>query len=802
MFHNYLSVALRNLRRHPAYSLINIAGLAIGMATCILILLYIQDELGYDRYHPHADRVYRIVDDIESGGQTVQTAGTPTGWGPTLKRDFPEVELVVRLRGTESAWLVDLGNTIYYERKVIWAGPDLFEMFSIPLAAGDQSVALAEPYSMVISEDLAFKYFGDEEAIGKAVNLDNRWDFTVTGVMKNIPTNSHMRPDMFVSYSTMTAIQSGWDLDDWEYHRNLYTYVRLRENVSPSDFEAKLPAFLERHAGDLYREAGISLRPTLQPLADIHLYSNRESEHEPNGDIRYVALFMAIAFLVLIIACINFINLATARSEMRAREVGVRKVLGANRMQLIRQFLGESVLMSGLAAVLAVILVHLALPAVNEIAGKQLALPITDWMVLAALVLGTILIGLAAGSYPAAYLSGFLPAEVMKGSPETGKKGLGMRQVMVVTQFTMSIFLLASTAVIHDQLDYIQTKRLGFDKEHVMVVPIVGSPQLPNTPVLKQRLSGLPGVVGIATTTGVPGMRALPTFGVRPEGMRPEDHLMMATLHVDEHFLDVMNIDVVAGRNFSPDWGTDTTGGVLLNETAVRSLGWGAPADAIGRQFERLSFEGVVPGRVIGVVRDFHLRTIHEEIEPAAIMTSTYHIFVLIRIEPEGITETIGRIEEIWRDVDPRFPLDFTFLDEDFDALYRTDQLLGEIFAVFAFLAVFVACLGLLGLASFAIQQRTREIGIRKVVGSSVSGIVVLLSKDFMKYVLWANVIAWPLAYFVMANWLQNYAYTSDIRYVWFLASGILALAVAWLTIGAHAVAASRRNPVNALRQG
>lgn len=802
MLRNYLSVAIRNLRRHPAYSLINIAGLAIGMATCILILLYIQDELSYDRYHPHADRVYRIVDDIESGGQTVQTAGTPTGWGPALKRDFPEIELVVRLRGTESAWLVDLGHTIYYERKVIWAGSDLFEMFSIPLAAGDRSVALAEPYSMVISEDLAFKYFGAEDAVGQVVNLDNRWDFTVTGVMKNIPTNSHMRPDMFVSYTTMTAIQSGWDLDDWEYHRNLYTYVRLREHVSPDDFEAKLPAFLERHAGDQYREAGIILRPSLQPLADIHLYSNRESEHEPNGDIRYVALFLAIAFLVLIIACINFINLATARSEMRAREVGVRKVLGANRIQLIRQFLGESVLMAGLAAVLAVILVHLALPAVNEIAGKQLALPITDWMVLAALILGATLIGLAAGSYPAAYLSGFLPVEVMKGSPETGKKGLGMRQVLVVIQFSMSIFLLASTAVIHDQLDYIQTKRLGFNKEHVMVVPIVGSPQLPNTPVLKQRLSGSPGVVGIATTTGVPGMRALPTFGVRPEGMRPEDHLMMATLHVDENFLDVMNIDVVAGRNFSPDWGTDTTGGVLLNETAVRSLGWGAPADAIGRQFERLSFEGVVPGRVIGVVRDFHLRTIHEEIEPAAIMTSTYHIFVLIRIEPEGISETIGRIEEIWRDVDPRFPLDYTFLDEDFDALYRTDRLLGEIFAVFAFLAVFVACLGLLGLASFSIQQRTREIGIRKVVGSSVSGIVMLLSKDFMKYVLWANVIAWPLAYFVMSNWLQNYAYTSEIRFEWFLAAGILALLIAWLTIGAHAVAASRRNPVNALRQG
>ena len=800
MFQNYLSVAVRNLRRHPAYSLINVAGLAIGMATCILILMYIQDELSYDRYHPHADRVYRIVDDIESGGQTVQTAGTPSGWGPALKRDFPEIELLVRMRGTGSAWLVDLGNTIYYERKVIWAESDLLNMFSIPLVAGDPGTALAEPYSMVISEDLAFKYFGAEVAIGKVVNLDNRWDFTVTGVMKNIQTNSHLRPDMFVSYTTMYAIQS-WNLDDWEYHRNLYTYIRLRENVSPGDFEAKLPAFLERHAGDQYREAGISIRPSLQPLVDIHLYSNMESEHEPNGDIRYVALFMAIAFLILIIAGINFINLATARSEMRAREVGVRKVLGANRIQLFRQFLGESVLMAGLAAIVAVILVHLALPAVNEIAGKQLTLPLSDWMVLAALALGTTVIGMAAGSYPAAYLSGFLPAEVMKGSPESGKKGLGMRQALVVIQFSMSIFLLVSTAIIYDQLEYIQTKQLGFNKEHVMVVPITGSPQLPNTPVLKQRLSGLPGVVGIATTTGVPGMRVMPILEVRPEGMRPEDHLMIATLHVDENFLDVMNIDLFAGRNFSPDWGTDTTNGILLNETAVRYLGWGAPADAIGKQFERLN-EDRTTGRVIGVVRDFHLRTIHEEIEPALIMTSSYHIYVLIRIEPEGISETIGRIEEVWRDVDPRFPLDYTFLDEDYDALYRTDRQLGEIFAVFAFLAIFVACLGLLGLASFSIQQRTREIGIRKVVGSSVSGIVILLSKDFMKYVLLANLIAWPLAYFVMSNWLQNYAYTSEIRFEWFLAGGILAMAIAWLTIGAHAVAASRRNPVNALRQG
>ncbi|MCY3713426.1 MAG: ABC transporter permease [Gemmatimonadetes bacterium] len=800
MIRNYLTVALRNLLRQPVYSLINIVGLAIGMAACMLIVLYIQDELSYDRYHPDADRIYRIVDDIESGGQTIRTAGSPLSWAPALKQDYPEVERFVRMRGTASSWLFHKEEMQFYEKKVIWAEDGLFDLFAIPLVAGDPNTALVEPFTIVISETMAAKYFGGEEAMGQVLGVDNTYDFKVTGIMRDLPANTHMRADMFTSYSSLASIGSYYR-ENWEVHDNFYTYIRLSENTDPDDLEARFPDFLERYAGDRYRESGVVLRPSLQPVVDIHLHSHRESEFEPNGDIRFVVLYTLIAFLIPLIACINFINLATARSAMRAREVGVRKAMGANRTQLLGQFLGEAVVMAALAMVISSILVQLALPAVNAIAAKELIFPLSNGLVLTVLAFGVIVIGLAAGSYPAVYLSGFAPTEVLKGNLETGTRGLNLRKVLVVVQFAMSIFLLVSTAIIYDQLEYISTKRLGFNKEQVMVLPITGSTQRRNTPVLKERLAQLPGVLGVATASGVPGMRVIPIMAVRPDGMAPEDHLMMATLQVDESFLDVLEIDLAAGRNFSTDWGTDSTTGFLLNESAVRYLGWGTPAEAIGKPFAWLPFGGK-KGNVIGVVEDFHLRTIHEEIEPIVILTSTYHIFVLIRLEPGRIPETISRIGEAWRNVDAGFPLEYTFLDEDFDRLYQDDRRLGEVFAIFAVLGVFVACLGLLGLASYSIQQRTREIGIRKVLGSSVSTIVILLSKDFMKYVLLGNLIAWPLAYFVMTRWLQNYAYAASLDFSWFLTGGVVALVIAWLTIGAHAVAASRRNPVNALRQG
>ncbi|MXY47733.1 MAG: FtsX-like permease family protein [Gemmatimonadetes bacterium] len=800
MIRNYLTVALRNLLRQPVYSLINIVGLAIGMAACMLIVLYIQDELSYDRYHPDADRIYRIVDDIESGGQTIRTAGSPLSWAPALKQDYPEVERFVRMRGTASSWLFHREEMQFYEKKVIWAEDGLFDLFAIPLVAGDPNTALVEPFTIVISETMAAKYFGGEEAMGQILGVDNTYDFKVTGIMRDLPANTHMRADMFTSYSSLATIGSYYRVN-WEVHDNFYTYIRLRENADPDDLEARFPDFLEKYAGEKYRESGVVLRPSLQPVVDIHLHSHRESEFEPNGDIRFVVLYTLIAFLIPLIACINFVNLATARSAMRAREVGVRKAMGANRTQLLGQFMGEAVVMAAIAMVISSILVQLALPAVNAITGKQLIFPLSNGLLLAALAFGAIVIGLAAGSYPAVYLSGFAPTEVLKGNLETGTRGLNLRKVLVVVQFAMSIFLLVSTAIIYDQLEYISTKRLGFNKEQVMVLPITGSTQRRNTPVLKERLSQLPGVLGVATASGVPGMRVIPIMAVRPDGMAPEDHLMMATLQVDESFLDVLEIDLAAGRNFSTDWGTDSTTGFLLNEAAVRYLGWGTPPEAIGKPFAWLPFGGK-KGNVIGVVEDFHLRTIHEEIEPIVVLTSSYHIYVLIRLEPGRIPETISRIGEAWRNVDAGFPLEYTFLDEDFDRLYQDDRRLGEVFAIFAVLGVFVACLGLLGLASFSIQQRTREIGIRKLLGSSVSTIVVLLSKDFMKYVLLGNVIAWPLAYFVMMRWLQNYAYAETLDFMWFLAGGVAALVIAWLTIGAHAVAASRRNPVNALRQG
>ncbi len=801
MFQNYLTIAIRNLLRYPAYTLINIVGLAIGLAACMLILRYVWDELSYDRYHPHADRVYRVVDDIESAGQTVRTAGSPSGWGPVLKRDFPEIELFARVRGTTSAWFFMHEEKRFYEKKVIWADAALLDLFAIPFVAGDPGTALTEPYSIVISEEMAFKYFGNEEPMGRVLRGDNLWDFTVTGVMRNIPANTNLRPDMIISLLTRNAINPN-SLDEWEMHENHYTYIRLHENASSDDLEAQLPAFVERNKTGRFRESSKVLRPSLQPLVDIHLHSHRDSELEPNGDIRYVALFMIIAFLIPIIACINFVNLATARSAMRAREVGVRKVMGANRSQLLGQFLREAFFMAGLAMIAALALAHLALPGVNVLAGKQLDFALSSGWVLGTLAAGTIVIALAAGSYPAVYLSGFLPTEVLKGSLKSGTHGLGLRQVLVVIQFVMSIFLLVSTAVIYDQLEHIQHMRLGFNKEHLLVVKVTGREQRESAPVLKQRLTQLPGVVGMATTDGVPGVKAPRIMAVRSSEMSPEDNLIVSVLTSDDQFLGVMEIDVVAGRNFPLDWSMDSTMVLLLNETAARKLGWEAPPDAIGMPVEWIEYGGL-QGRVLGVMEDFHLQSIREEIEPIVLMYNpNYFTDIVIRIKPGDVQDTITRIQEVWREVEPLYPLAYTFLDEDFDSLYRAERQLGTVFAVFAFLAIFVACLGLLGLASFSIQQRTREIGIRKILGATVSDIVLLLSKDFMKYVLLANVIAWPLAYLAMAQWLQNYAYASEINFVWFAAGGLVALAIAWLTIGAHALAAAGRNPVNALRQG
>ena len=801
MLKNYLTTAIRNILRYPTYSFINIIGLAIGLSACMLILRYVWDELSYDRYHPHADRVYRIVDDIESSGQTVRTAGSPSGWGPALKREFPEIELFARVRGTTSAWFIMHEEKRFYEKKVIWADAALLEVFSIPFVTGDPGTALAEPYSIVISEEMALKYFGDDDPMGKVLRGDNQWDFTVTGVMRNIPANSHLRPDMIISLLTRNALYPD-SLDEWEMHENQYTYIMLHENASPDDLEAQLPAFLERNKSGRFSESTKVLSPSLQPLLDIHLHSHRDSELEPNGDYRYVVLFLIIALLIPLIACINFVNLATARSAMRAREVGMRKVMGANRFQLLGQFLGEAIVMTASAMIFAIGLVHLALPGVNALAGKQLDFALSNGWLLGTLAAGTLVIALAAGSYPAVYLSGFLPTKVLKGSLKSGTQGIGLRQVLVVIQFVISIFLLVSTAVIYDQLTYIQNMRLGFNKEHVIAMEITGQEQRESIPVLKQRLAQLRGVVGMATTDGVPGVNAPRIMAVRSDEMSPEDNLIVSVLTADDRFLDVMGINLVAGRNFPVEWSRDSTMVLLLNETAARKLGWEAPPDAVGMPVEWIEYSGL-RGRVLGVMEDFHLQSIREEIEPIVFNHNPlYFTDVLIRIRPEDVTDTISRIREVWREVDPVYPLAFTFLDDNIDSLYRAERQLGTVFAVFAFLAILVACLGLLGLTSFSVQQRTKEIGIRKVLGLSVLGIVLLLSKNLIKYVVLANWIAWPLAYFVMARWLQNYAYSEGINFAWFLAGGGVALFIAWLTIGAHAIAASRRNPINALRQG
>ena len=799
MFTNYFNVAIRNLLRHKGYSFINIAGLAIGIACCLLIFLYVQDELSFDRHHENADRIYRLIGEYETGGQVIQTAGTPAPWAPALRRDYPEVENTVRMRGTITQWLITAEDRRFYEKRLYWAEETLFDIFSIPLLSGDPRTALKEPYSIVISETLAKKYFGDEDPMGKVVNGDNIWDFTVTGVMQDMPRNVHFHADMFASYTSLTAISGEERVSDWLDHQNFYTYLLLKEDVPPEQLEQKFPAFIETYMGDQIREAGMQLRPSLQALTDIHLTSHRDGEFEPNSDRQYVYIFTIVAVFVLLIACINFMNLATARSAMRAREIGMRKVLGAYRRQLMRQFMGEAILLALLATGLAVVVAWLMLPVFQTISGKTLALQFNNHLFIASIVTLPFLVGLISGSYPAMFLSAFEPVDVLKGKVKSNASGIWLRKMLVVLQFSLSIFLIIGTGVVFDQLSYIQTRRLGFDKERVVVIPILSFLQGRQSQPYKGRLIPHPEIVSVTTSTGVPGDRLLPIHPVRPEGMDGNEQMMMATFQVDYDFLETMDMDLVAGRNFSTDYGTDSTVAFILNETAVRQLGWGTPLDALGRSFAWLPFGGV-KGQIIGVVKDFHLRTFHQEIEPVVIFPSSYYSYILIRIRPEGISETLEMMKQIWEDIAPTFPFQYSFLDEDFDSLYRADQQVGQIFGAFALLAVCIACLGLFGLASFTTEQRAREIGIRKVLGASVSGIVVLLSKEFALLVLLANVIAWPVAYITMNSWLQDFAYHTDVRLWMFVLSGLLALAIAWATVSIQAIRAAWSNPVKTLR--
>lgn len=802
MLKNYLKIALRNLLRHKGYSLINILGLAVGMASCILILLYVHDELSYDKYHKDADQIYRVTREWfnSDGASSLHLGHVAPPIGPLLKIDFPEIQQMVRITDGNNP-LIRHQDKVFQEERFYFADPNIFEIFTLPLLKGDPQKALTDPNSVVLTPTMARKYFGGEEPLGQVLNIDGRADLKITGVMQEVPVNSHFHFDFLGSMKLLELVYGDDEFKNWGSN-NYTTYLLFPQNYSIENFKKAVPDFIGRHHPD-GKEAIPKTTLHLQRLTDIHLHSHLDSEIEANGNIVYVYIFSAIAFFLLLIACINFMNLATARSANRAKEVGLRKVVGADRRQLIRQFLGETVVMALIALLLAVVLVEAALPQFNAFAGKELALRSQGMLFILASLLGvTLFVGIVAGSYPAFFLSHFQPVAVLKGQ-KIGSTRSRFRSVLVIFQFAISIILIVGMGVVYNQLEYCRTKNLGLNKEHIVVLP-ADQNIVQRYPDIRNQLLQHPQIAGVAASKRVPSGRLLDSSGGSViDGEKSEPlNFRIANVRVDHSFIDTYGIQMAAGRNFSTEFPTDSTEAFILNETAVAKIGWPSPDAAVGKPFQY----GNRIGRIIGVVKDFNYESLHQPITPIILLIapqSFNSISVKMRAaQPADIATALEFLKQKWQEYRPNFPFQYSFIDERYEQLYQSEHRLGQIFGAFSLLAVFIACLGLFGLASYTAEQRTKEIGVRKVLGASLGNIVLLLSKEFVRLVGVATLSSWPIAYYAMDRWLQEFAYRININHqlLTFLLAALLAFAIALLTVSFQALKAAMTNPVEALR--
>jgi putative ABC transport system permease protein len=803
MLGHYLKIAVRHLLKHRGLSLINVLGLTLGIACCLLILLLVRHELSYDRFHRDADRVYRVTEVWEVPGRDPDYwAISPPRLGPTMKSELPGVVEVTRLfpyfeGSIPGDVAVSYGIDRQFYDRFYWVDSSFFRIFTLPMIEGDADTALVEPNTVVVSASAARRYFGEESALGRVLRIDSGYsdeDYRVTGVVQDMPANAHFHFDVLASSSTLEHVEDQRvSLESW-YLADAYTYVKLAEGVDPAEIEARFPALLEEHLPPIRVASPPRIGFHLQPITDVHLRSKLDYEMEVNGDVSYVYIFSAIAALTLLIACVNFMNLATARFAGRAREVGVRKVVGAHRSQLIAQFLGESILLCAVAMVLSVLLVRLALPVFNAFSGNEIAFRLDAPAVLGLFGL-TVAVGLIAGSYPAFFLSAFRPAQVLKSSL-AGRVGSGaFRKVLIVFQFAVSVALLIGTGIIYDQLQFLRSRTLGFDVENMVVLPLRDVRLRDRYLDMKEEMGSVPKVVGTTFSSLIVG-RELPQMGMWVDGVQGLEDF--GTLIVDHEFTEAFGIPLVAGRSIGRGEDKDEGATFLVNEATVRYWGLSSPEEALGR---KVAWAGWKKGEIVGVVRDFHHRPLQFDVEPMImhIRPIAFH-YMYVRIEPEGRAEALRDLETAWRRMLPSKPFEYFFLDDEFEDYYRAEERLAGLVGFFALVAVFVACLGLLGLASFTSERRTREIGIRKVLGSSVGEVVMLLSRELTSLVVLANLIAWPVAYLLMTHWLQSFAYRTDIHLLNFVLGGLVALVIAWLTVSYQALKAALVDPAEALR--
>jgi putative ABC transport system permease protein len=806
MFKNYLKVAWRNILRQKGYSFINIFGLAVGMAACLLIMLFIKDELSYDRYNQNIDRIFRVTCHMHFGGQEGDLGSVPPPLAAACLRDFPEVKNAVRLYD-QGTFIVQHGEHSYTESHLLFADASIFRVFTLPLQRGNPETALAMPRTIVLSETSARKYFGTADPLGRTLRLDNEEDYQVSGVLRDVPANSHFHPDLIASLGSIEqSRQLRWD------NNNYFTYLLLQPGSAPSALQAKFPGFIRQHLGPWLQQvlgrsidevfaSGTRIEYHLQPLRDIHLRSQLRSEIEVNGDIRIIYVFSAIALLILVVAAINFINLSTARSAGRNKEAGIRKVLGSEHRQLVFQFLADSLLVSGMAVILAMLLTAGALPWFNRLTGKTISLYGTGIGFMAATAaLLTLLVGLLAGLYPAWRLAAARPVEVLKGKLAAGVRGGRLRSVLVVLQFAISMVLIIGTLVIFRQLNFIQNKKLGFNKDQVLVLQnayLLGE----QTSAFKKEMLKHPAVVS-ATVSGflpiLPSNRS--DSSMFPKGsIQSSSSVLAQNWSVDPDYIRTMGMKLVAGRDFAEDAPADRTA-VIINQSAARQFGWMEP---LGREisFPQSSNEkGFIDRTVIGIVEDFHFESLHSPIGPLVMFLGNNRDQIAFRFQAHNAAVVLGELKRQWQRFAPGQPFEYGFMDMRFAEMYSSEQRLGTIISIFAGLAIFIACLGLLALASFMAERRTKEIGVRKVLGATVSEIALLLSREFVKWVGIAALIAWPLAYYAMHRWLQGFAYRTGISIGLFLLSSFLALLIAILTVSFQAIRAARQNPVNSLR--
>ena len=805
MFRNYIKTAFRNLVKSKFYTALNIVGLAVGIGTCLLILLYVSDEISFDHYNVNADRIYRVNNEIKFGDNHFDLAVAPAMMGPAMVKEMPEVEQYTRLQW-HSGLLIKKGNENLKEDRVSWGDSTLFDVFTLPMIAGDPKTALREPHSIVLTEKIALKYFNSVDVVGKEMIINDSQNYKVTAVIEDIPTQSHFNFDIFVA-----TVENPVSRDDNWLSENWNTYVLLKKNADLNKVNGEINAMLERYGGpelqsvtnvsmDQFKKNGGYLRANLTPLTDIHLHSNKTAELDGNGNVQFVYIFSAIALFILLIACVNFMNLSTARSFNRAKEVGVRKVLGSLRKNLIQQFLTESVLISFIALIIAILIAWALLPYFNQLSDKKiLVTAIFQPKMIISLIVLMLTVGLVAGSYPAFFLSAFQPIAVLKGKLATGFKKSWMRNSLVVFQFVITIILIIGTIVIFNQLNYIRATDIGYNRNQVLTIN--GTYALGDqTKTFKNELSAIPGVQSVTMTSFLPTnfYRNNNAFFTSP-ALDPKSAISMQIWTVDENYVPTLGMKLTDGRNFSEKFPTDSSG-IIINEAAAKFLN---TKDLLNKKLYNITdfkTKQLNEFHIIGVVKNFNFSSLRNLITPLALNLGKNDGIMSVRVDAANLPSVLAGIKSKWKTLAKGQPFDYGFMDEQFSKLYSSEQQVGKISITFSLLAIMIACLGLFGLVTYAAEQRTKEIGIRKVLGANVPSIVSMIVKDFLRLVIVAAIIAFPLAWWSMNKWLQNFAYRVDIGWWIFVIAALFAIVVTLATISYQAIKAAITNPTKSLR--